>query len=144
MQEEFARLLFKNVSQHDAWGRAGYSTNYSDNAIDVNASRLANSAKVKLRVAELRNLAATPDIADVTERQKILTKIVRTSYAEPVKASDVVNSISELNKMTGVYATASTVSIDNRSVNIYTRDKRVSKALGKIGERAQIEEPKEE
>jgi len=81
-QEAFALYLFQDVSQREAWKLAGYSTNYSMAALDVNASHLANLAKVKLRVKELRNLAATSTIATVIERKERLSEILRANLTD--------------------------------------------------------------
>jgi len=81
-QEKFALLLFQDVPQREAWGLAGYSSNYSLAAIDVNASRLANLTKVKLRIQELRSKVEAAAISTVKERQKILTQIQRATVAD--------------------------------------------------------------
>ena len=76
-QENFALNLFLDMPQREAWGKAGYSTNYSLAVLDVNASRLANSTKVKLRLAELRKKAEDESVATVLERKQKLTEIIR-------------------------------------------------------------------
>ena len=56
-QENFVQGLFAGLSQREAYIKAGYNTkNTSDNAIDVNACRLASNPKVALRLKELRSV----------------------------------------------------------------------------------------
>ncbi len=76
-QENFTINLFNDVPQCKAWGNAGYSTNYSPNAISVNACRLANSTKVKLRLAELRAEAASDAVMSRQEILETHTEIAR-------------------------------------------------------------------
>jgi phage terminase small subunit len=81
-QERYARFLFEGMSQREAWGEAGYSIKYAPAIIDVNASRLANSNKVKLRIEELRKAAEDASVATVLERKQVLTEIVRGRFAD--------------------------------------------------------------
>ncbi len=77
-QERFATNLLQDISQREAFLQAGYSTrNRSPSAIDVDASRLANSPKILLRLAELRKEASKALVANFEERQRILTEISR-------------------------------------------------------------------
>ena len=99
-QEQFALNLFKGLSQRDAYIAAGYSSNQKSSTIDEDASRLAKDSKILARLAELRAEAAGDDIADVTERKRKLTEILRKSDAE----ANVIRAIAEHNKMDGSYA----------------------------------------
>lgn len=112
-QENYTQLLFKGVEQNKAWGDAGFSTNYSMEVLAVNASRLANSTKVKLRLGELRGAVASVNIMKVTERQERLSEIARANVILLKRDSDVeadvrftdnIRAIAELNKMDGDYA----------------------------------------
>jgi len=76
-QEAFALLLFQDVPQREAWGKAGYSKNMLPGVIDSNASRLAKNNKVLARLAELRSKVANKAIMNVQERQERLTEIAR-------------------------------------------------------------------
>jgi hypothetical protein len=72
----------------------------SDNAIYVNASKLASDAKVALRLSELREQLATPAIMSAQERLEWLTGIIKSdneSTDTKLKASD------QMNKMQGEY-----------------------------------------
>jgi hypothetical protein len=55
-QEAFARGLAEGMSQRQAYMAAGYDC--KGDVADENASRLLTNAKVKVRVAELREKAA--------------------------------------------------------------------------------------
>jgi len=76
-QENFTLNLLNDVPQREAWGNAGYSTNYSLAVIDVNASRLANSTKIQLRLAELRAQVADKAVMSLQEMLKTHTEIAR-------------------------------------------------------------------
>ena len=76
-QEKFTLNLFKDMPQYEAWGNAGYSTKYPKKIISENACRLANKSKIKARLKELRAEASKHDVADFSERQKILSEIAR-------------------------------------------------------------------
>jgi len=132
-QEKFAQLIFQGMPQRRAWGEAGYSTNYALAIADVHASRLANSDKVKLRVAELRNIAASPAIINEIRRKEILSEIAESRLGQfmdekanpqlskenlnnaglaevrknkrgtTIKLRDPVPAIDLLNKMDGLY-----------------------------------------
>jgi len=76
-QETFTLNLFKGLTQRESWIQAGYSSNYSLAIVDKHACELANKGKIKERLAELREEAKTPLIADYRERQEILSEIAR-------------------------------------------------------------------
>ncbi|MFA5378211.1 MAG: terminase small subunit [Dehalococcoidia bacterium] len=81
-QERFALNIFQGMTQRKAWVEAGYSGKYSMAVIDVNASRLATSTKVKLRLAELQNKADDAAITTVVERKRILSEIQRARFGD--------------------------------------------------------------
>jgi len=76
-QELFTQYIFQGLTQREAYAKAGYSTNYALAIIDTNASVLANSNKVLIRLAELRNKVASAKIMDVQERKERLSEIAR-------------------------------------------------------------------
>ena len=76
-QERFAQLVFQGYDQSEAKRLAYPECKLTGNALYVNASRLANLAKVRLRVDKLRNAAVTPLIADIVERKSHATSIMR-------------------------------------------------------------------
>lgn len=84
-QEKYACNIFSGMSNHEAYLQAGYSGNASSAVIDVNASRLANSTKVLLRIDELRKQISDDKIMPVQERKERLSEIARgrlTDYQE--------------------------------------------------------------
>jgi len=84
-QENFCLNLLQDIPQIEAYLQAGYSGKTSRAVIDVNASRLANSTKVLLRLAQLRNQAASDKVMNVQERMERLSEIARarlTDYQE--------------------------------------------------------------
>ena len=76
-QERFTQLLFQGYDQAEAKRLAYPDCNLTGNALYVNASLLANLAKIRLRVDELRNAAVTPLIADIVERKSHATGVMR-------------------------------------------------------------------
>jgi len=75
--ERYAQNLFQGEDQNDAYQKAYPNSNMNPNALAVQASRLAKNPKIVLRVAELRNAAVIPLIADVVERKEHATKVMR-------------------------------------------------------------------
>lgn len=117
-QELFAQKIVEGCTQADAYRFAYSVENMSDNAIYVNASKVANNEKVKLRIQELRNNLTKDSIMSIQERMEWLTEIVkdnRTNISARLAASD------QMNKMQGAYiqkiaadveVTKTTISID--------------------------------
>lgn len=81
-QETFVLNIFKGMTQREAWGKAGYSIKYAPALVDTHACALANTDKIKRRLAELRKIAETEAIADPIERRKILTEIERARFSD--------------------------------------------------------------
>jgi len=81
-QEAFALGLFKGLTNREAYRQAGYSMRGTENRVDVDASRLASSPKVFLRLSQLREAVASASIADVTERKEILSEIARAKLVD--------------------------------------------------------------
>ena len=76
-KENFTLNIFKGMTHREAYVKAGYASNYAIEVMDTNASMLANSNKILIRLKELRGEVKADTIADVTERQEILTEIAR-------------------------------------------------------------------
>jgi len=110
-EETFALLVFSGVIQREAWGQAGYSTKYSIEHIDHNASVLANSNKVQTRLKELRQAAEDTTVATVLERKQRLSEVVRANVPDFVadgaiaveKQSPNVGAVSEITTRTRVF-----------------------------------------
>ena len=101
-QETFAQKIVEGMNQADAYRSAYNCKNMSDNAIYVNASKLAADAKVTLRIKELRDELAKPTIMSAQERLEWLTRIIKSdeeSTSDKLKAADIMN------KMQGEYVT---------------------------------------
>jgi len=110
-REKFAINLFKGIPQREAYLQAGFSSRHrSLPALDVDASRLANSPQIILRVNELRSKVTAGIVSDKimseTERREKLSLISRAPVKEKwVKPRDVIASIQEQNKMDKLYET---------------------------------------
>ncbi len=81
-QEKFCRKLFEGMTQRQAYVEAGYSSKMALATLDADASRLANSAKVLIRVEELRKKAEEASIMNVIERKQRLTEIARAKLTD--------------------------------------------------------------
>ena len=115
-QEKFIQNIVKGLSQRQAYKEA-YEVNYDDNAIDINASKLFNSPKVKLRYEELMKELEDKSIMSAKERMKYLTEIIKEQkkekaytmfgdeYERVANFKTKLDAIEILNKMSGEYKT---------------------------------------
>lgn len=115
-QEKFIQGIINGLSQRQAYKEA-YEVDYDDNAIDINASKLFNTAKVKLRYEELLQEIEDKNIMSAKERMKWLSDVVRGNikqtsynsngeeYENEAYISDKLRAIDTLNKMSGEYTT---------------------------------------
>ena len=129
MQERFCLEYAKSGNQRQAYIKAGYKAK-NENAIDAAASRLLRNVKVQERLAEIAKEVEKDAIADISEMQSVLTKIIRQQAEEEVivvesdgvlsKAKkmnksaaikDVINAINTLGKMQGAF-------VDKTDINI--------------------------
>ena len=101
-QEEYAKNIVAGMNQADAYRSAYDAENMSDNAIYVEACRLADNPNVALRVAELRSELAKPTIMSAQERLEWLTGLVNTGNVFSMP-TDKLRAIDIMNKMTGEY-----------------------------------------
>lgn len=99
-QEQFVQNIIEGMSQADAYRSAYSCKNMSDNAIYVNASKLASDAKVALRLKELREQLAKPSIMSAQERLEWLTERIGD---ESVDINAKLKAIDIMNKMQGEY-----------------------------------------
>jgi phage terminase small subunit len=99
-QEAFVQNILQGMNQADAYRSAYNCKNMSDNAIYVNASKLAADAKVTLRLKELRNELAKPSIMTAQERLEWLTERIAD---EEVDINAKLKAIDIMNKMQGEY-----------------------------------------
>ena len=114
-QEKFIQNIVAGMSQRQAYKDA-FQVDYDDNAIDVNACKVFNDAKVQLRYKELMEKLEDKAIMTAKERMiwltGVLTGDIKETYtwdgeerettpnmANKLKAMDI------LNKMSGEYIT---------------------------------------
>ena len=109
--EHYALLLFQGYNQAEAKCLAYPKCNLIGNAHYVNASRLANLGKIRLRVDELRNAAVTPIIADIIERKEHATNVMRNSK---ISARDQLAA----NKLIGDYEQDFVQRTESKNLNV--------------------------
>lgn len=113
-QEAFARAIaIDGMSQADAYKAVYKCENYTDKSIYEKASRLANSVKMRSRIAEIRKEIDSPKIITAIRRKEKLTEIINTSP----DSNEVMKAIDLLNKMDGEYTTKVVADV-NSEVNI--------------------------
>jgi len=115
-QEKFIQGIINGLSQRQAYKEA-FGSEYDNNAIDINASKLFNSAKVKLRYEELMQELEDKSIMSAKERMKYLTDIIKEQtkekgytmfgdeYEKVANFKTKLDAIDILNKMSGEYKT---------------------------------------
>lgn len=101
-QELFAQNIIQGMNQAEAYRSAYSCKNMSDNAVYVNASKLAADTKVALRIKELREQLATPAIMSAQKRLEWLTGIIKS---EDESTGDKLKAVDIMNKMQGEYVT---------------------------------------
>ena len=88
-QEKFVQCLFSGMSQREAYKTAYDAKNMKDEAIDVNASKLASSTKVALRLKELQDEFKERNMITVEWVLNNLKKVAeRCMQEEPVMTKD--------------------------------------------------------
>lgn len=118
-QERFIQNIVSGMSQRQAYKEAYNVENMSDEAIDVEACRLFNDAKISLRYKELMGKLEDKAIMTAKERMEWLTEVIMDIQKEGVKVktsdSDFVvgeatadlntkmRAIDILNRMSGEY-----------------------------------------
>lgn len=121
-QEKFCVEYAKSGNATQAYKNAGYNCK-NDNSCGACACELLKNPKIKERLAELAEEVKTAAIADITEMQETLTRIIRQQAEEEViivesngdfttearimnkKAAirEVINAINTLGKMQGAF-----------------------------------------
>jgi phage terminase small subunit len=81
-QELFCQYVISGLSQHDAYLKAGYSSNMLPDTIDNNAYMLTCKSEIKARILELKQLALTSLIMSVSERKEILSELGRAKLTD--------------------------------------------------------------
>ena len=118
-QEKFVQNLISGMSQRQAYKDA-FQADHDDNAIDVNACKLFNDAKIKIRYKELIEELKEVNIMTAKERMIWLSEVVQGIQTEKevvVNGAEVqikeveanlmtkLKAIDTLNKMSGEYTT---------------------------------------
>lgn len=105
-QESFCLHYFVSHNATQSAIKAGYASGCAQ----PTSARMLSKAKIKFRLAELRQAAvpheavADAAIAAVRERMSLLSDIARHPVEMPVSAGHKTQAIAELNKMEGSYA----------------------------------------
>ena len=136
-QEKFVQNLISGMSQRQAYKDA-FQADYDDNAIDVNACKLFNDAKIKLRYKELIEELKEVTIMTAKERMIWLSEVVQGIQTEKevvVNGAEVqikeveanlmtkLKAIDTLNKMSGEYITKIEADVSNDvTINIELSD----------------------
>lgn len=127
-QEKFVQNLVNGMSQRQAYKDA-FQADYDDNAIDVNAFKLFNDAKIKLRYQELLEELKETAIMTAIERMIWLSEVVQGKQMEKevvvlkdgeIRVEDVeanlatkIKALDTLNKMSGEYITKIEADVNN-------------------------------
>jgi phage terminase small subunit len=126
------------MSQRQAYKDA-FQVDYDDNAIDVNACKLFNDAKIKLRYKELIEELKEVTIMTAKERMIWLSEVVQGKQMEKevvvLKDGDIrieeveanlntkIKALDTLNKMSGEYITKIEADVSNDvTINIELSD----------------------
>lgn len=104
-QENFTLNILKGMTQREAWIQAGYSSNYALPLVDIHACALARKDKIKIRLSELRESAASPAKMQIAEREERLSFIARENNDGKFgfQRQPNITAIQELNKMDNIY-----------------------------------------
>jgi phage terminase small subunit len=137
-QEKFVQNIVSGMSQRQAYKDA-FQVDYDDNAIDVNACKLFNDAKIKLRYKELIEELKEVTIMTAKERMIWLSEVVQGKQMEKevvvLKDGDIrieeveanlntkIKALDTLNKMSGEYITKIEADVSNDvTINIELSD----------------------
>lgn len=119
-QEAFCVNYFIMRNATQAAIKAGYSLR---TAQQIGAENLLKPLIIARR-NELEAAVAKEAIANVEERQKKLTEVIRETYRTPVMARDRVSAIAEMNKMGGDYAPEKHAILGDIVIEVVYRDRK--------------------
>ena len=136
-QEKFVQNIVSGMSQRQAYKDA-FQVDYDDNAIDVNACKLFNDTKIKLRYKELVEELKEVTIMTAKERMIWLSEVVQGIQTEKevvVNGAEIqikeveanlatkIKALDTLNKMSGEYITKIEADVNNDvTINIELSD----------------------
>lgn len=118
-QELFCQYMLQGKAAGEAARLAGYSQN---TAYSIGPHLLKN-VEICKRLTALQTTIAEGNIASISERKEILTKIAKGQHKEPMTARERVQAIAELNKMEGDYAPDKHAVLGDIEITIIHRDK---------------------
>jgi hypothetical protein len=105
-QEQFCvNIAVKKMLQAEAYRNSYDAENMNDNTVNHEAYLLMQSPQITARIQELRNSTLLPLVMNEIKRKVKLSQIGESRIETPVTASQVINAITELNKMDGIYKT---------------------------------------
>jgi hypothetical protein len=102
-QEHFAQCIADGMTQADAYRTAYDASKMKDSSIHVNASKLLSDAKVKQRVAELKEKLVTKALWSREMSVKALVSSYKVAQGQN-NSSGMTGAIKELNAMHGFNA----------------------------------------
>ena len=101
--EKFTLNLFEGMTQRQAYKDA-YNPGYADEYVDIKACRLAATAKVGLRLTELREPVTDAVQARKVKKQEKLASIYLTEInPKSIAPRDVLSAIDIDNKLDNLY-----------------------------------------
>ena len=99
-QEKYCQYRMQGMSQRQAYKKAYPNNKQSDEAIDIQASRLEKNGKVKARLKELREKVQKKGILTV---QQILELLTKDAQSGELKAQDRHRAMDMILKVNGAY-----------------------------------------
>ena len=111
-QEDYSLFIYQGMSQHDAYKASHDCKALSLKSIDSNASRLANTSKIKARVEALRTPKRKEIRGTVEKREEILSDIFEDEKVYPTHR---MTAIDIRNKMDGIYKQEVSLPVDELS-----------------------------
>ena len=100
-QEAFAQAIAGGMNQSDAYRTAYNAGHMKDEAIWVNASKVASGAKVALRIESLKAAIADKQLWTREDSVRALREVANKDEA---RGAEIVAAIKELNSMHGFNA----------------------------------------
>lgn len=119
-QEKFAQEIALGKEKSEAYRLAYNAEKMKPEAIHVNASKLANNAKVALRIEELQKVhqeRSEKENGFTFDGQMNKLEKVISKAGEKERFSDVISAIKEQNKMLGYYEKDNTQKTTNVNIS---------------------------
>lgn len=100
-EEKFCVNVVSGMTYTDAYKNSYNASNMTDKTANEKASIMASKDKIKTRILELRNEAASEAVMSALQRKLVLTNIIKIGNND----NDRMKAIDILNKMDGEYVT---------------------------------------